>query len=77
MNQLELQGITWNLLKAREKSHVQGAIKKIARARCDRFWFCFSLVKKKLAQDFKPITKRSNSNCVIVFGSHLKTPLSN
>ena len=43
MNQSEFLAITCNLLKAREKSRMQGGI--------DLGGFCFSLVKK-LARDF-------------------------
>ena len=47
MNQSEFLAITGNLLKAREKSRVKGAIG-------------YGFASKKLARDFKPINKRSN-----------------
>ena len=67
MKQSEYLAITCNLLKAREKSHVQGAI---------GFGFGFaSNWLKNWCETFKPITKRSNRNHVITFDSHLKTAL--
>ena len=65
MNQSEYLAITCNLLKAREKSHVQGAI---------GFGFAFNWLKK-LRETFKPITKLSNHNRVITFDIHLKAAL--
>ena len=65
MNQYEFLAITCNLLKAREKSHVQGAID---------FGFASSWLKN-WHETFKPITKRSNRNHVMTFDSHLKTAL--
>ena len=65
MNQSEFIKITSNLLEAREKSRVQGAI-----------GFGFASHRLKYWRDsFKPITKRSNRNSVITFDSHLKTAL--
>ena len=62
MNQSEFQAIAYNLLKAREKSRVQGA-----------FSFGFASHFLKNAREiFKPITKRSNRNRVITLDSHLK-----
>ena len=63
MNQSEFLEITCNLLKAREKSRVQGAI---------GFSFASNWLKTR-RETFKPITKRSNRNHVITFDSHLKT----
>ena len=63
ITQSEYLAITCNLLKAREKLRVQGAI-------------CFGFTSnwlKNLRGTFKPITKRSNHNCVITFDSHLRT----
>ena len=65
MNQSQLLAITCNLLKAREKSRVQGAI---------GFGFASHWLKN-WRDSFKPITKRSNRNHVITFDSHLKTAL--
>ena len=63
MNQLESLAVTCNLLKAREKSRVQGAI-----------GFAFvSHWLKNWRGIFKPITKRSNLNRVITSDSHSKT----
>ena len=53
-----------NLLKARERLRVQGAIGF-------GFGFAFLLVEK-LVRDFKPIMKR-NGNCVVTVHSRLKT----
>ena len=59
--------IIWNLLKAREKSRVHGAI---------GFGFGFaSHWLKNWRESLKPITMRSNRNHVITFDSHLKTDL--
>ena len=66
MNQSEFLAITCNLLKAREKSHVQSAI---------GFGFVSTWLKNS-RETFKPIAKRSNRNHVIPFNSHLKTALS-
>ena len=63
MNQSEFQAITCNLLKAREKSRVHGAV-------------CFGFASHWLEnwrQIFRPINKRSNRNRLIAFDSHLKT----
>ena len=61
MNQSQFLAIIWNLLKAREKSRVNGAI-----------GFAFaSHWLKNWRESFKPITKCH----VIAFGSHLKTAL--
>ena len=59
MNQSEYLAITCNLLKAREKSRVQGAIGFAST--CLKNW----------RETFKPITKRSNRNRVITFDSNL------
>ena len=53
---------TCNLLKARERSRVQGA---------NGFGFA-SLLVEKLVRDFKPIMKR-NRNRVVTVHSRLKT----
>ena len=67
MNQTEFLEITCNLLKAREKSRVEGAIGfGLLLARWLIIWRGI----------FKPITKRSNRNRVITFDSHLKATLS-
>jgi len=63
MNQSEYLTITWNLLKAQEKSRVQGSI---------GFGFAYNWLKN-LRKTFKPITKGSNHYRVITFDSHLKT----
>ena len=65
MNQSQLLAITCNLLKAREKSRVQGAI---------GFGFASNWLKN-WHETLKPITKRSNRNRVITSDSHLKTAL--
>ena len=65
MNQSEFRAITCSSLKAREKSHVQGAI---------GFGFASNWLKKWRAT-FKLITKCSNCNHVISFDSHLKIAL--
>ena len=65
MNQSQFLAIICNLLKAREKSFVHGAI---------GFGFA-SYWLKNWRESFKPITKRSNRNHVITFDSHLKTAL--
>ena len=65
MNQPQFLAITCNSLKAREKSRVHGAI---------GFGFASHWLKN-WRESFKPITKRSNRNHVITFGSHLKTAL--
>ena len=65
MNQSQFLAIIWNLLKAREKSRVHGAI---------GFGFA-SRWLKNWRESFKPIIERSNRNHVITFGSHLKTAL--
>ena len=61
MSQSELLAITCNLLKAREKLLVHGAI-----------GFA-SLWLKNWREVFKPIPKRNNCNHVITFDRHLKT----
>ena len=65
MNQSEFQAVTPNLLKAREKSRLQGAI---------GFGFA-SHWYKNWCEIFKPITKRSNTHHLITFDSHLKSAL--
>ena len=65
MNQSQFLAITCNMLKAREKSRVQGAI---------GFGFA-SRWLKNWRDPFKPITQHSNWNHVITFDSHLKTAL--
>ena len=65
MNQSQFLAITCNSLKAREKSHVRGAI----GFGFDSHWL------KNWRESFKPITKRSNHNHVITLDSHLKTAL--
>ena len=65
MNQSEFLAIICNLLKAREKSRVHGAI---------GFDFASHWLKN-WRESFKPIIKRSNRNHVITFYSHLKTAL--
>ena len=65
MNKSEFQAVTCNLLKAREKSRVQGAIGFRFASHWLKFW----------REIFKPITKRSNRNRVTTFDSHLKTAL--
>ena len=65
MNQSKFLAITCNLLEAREKSRVQGAI---------GFGFTSHWLKN-WRESFKAITKRSNRNHVITFDSHLKTAL--
>ena len=62
-NQSEFLAITRNLLKAREKSRLQGAI-----------GFGFQWLKNWL-EIFKPVTKCSNCNPGITFESYLKTAL--
>ena len=65
MNQSQLLTIICNLLKAREKLRVHGAI-----------GFCFaSHWLKNWREAFKPITKRSNRSHVITLDSHFKTAL--
>ena len=62
MNQSEFLAITCNLLKAREKSRVHGAIGFDFASHWLKNWHDF----------FKPITKQSNGNREITFDSHLK-----
>ena len=64
MNQSQFLATICNLLKAREKSRVHGAIGFAS------YWL------KNWRESFKPITKRSNRNHVITFDSHLKTALN-
>ena len=59
----EFLPITWNLLKAREKSRVHGVIGRAPH------WL------KNWRENFKPITKRTSRNRVVTFKSHLKTAL--
>jgi len=66
MNQSQFLAITYNSLKAREKSRVHGAIGFGFASH----WF------KNWRESFKPITKRSNRNDVIAFDTHLKTALT-
>ena len=64
MNQSEFRAITWDLLKAREKSRAQGAI---------GFGFASHWLKN-WRDIFKPRTRRDSGNRVfIAFHSHLKT----
>ena len=65
MNQSQFLAITFNSLKAREKSRVQGAI----GFGFDSHWL------KNWRDSFKPITERSNHNHVITFDSDLKIAL--
>ena len=65
-NQSQFLAITWNSLKAREKSRVHGAV---------GFGFASHWLKN-WRESFKPISKRRNRNHVITFDSHLKTALS-
>ena len=65
MNQSQLLTIICNLLKAREKLRVHGAI---------GFGFASHWLKN-WREAFKPITKRSNRSHVITLDSHLKTAL--
>ena len=65
LNQSQFLAITCNLLKAREKSRVLGAI---------GFGFASHWLKS-WRKCFKLIIKRSNRNHVITFDSHLKTAL--
>ena len=60
MNQSQFLAMTCNPFEAREKPRVHGTI---------GFGFASHWLK------FKPITKRSNRNHVIIFDSHLKTAL--
>ena len=68
MNQSQFLAITCNPLEAREKSRVHGA-------RAIGFGFASHWLRN-WRDSFKPITKRSDRNHVITFGSHLKTALS-
>jgi len=65
MNQSQFLAITCNSPEAREISSVHGAI---------GFGFACHRLKNS-RESLKPITKRSNSNHVITFDSHLKTAL--
>ena len=68
MNQSQFLAITSNSLEARKKSRAHGAI---------GVGFDFIAWLKNWRVSFKPIlTKRSNRNHVITFGSHLKTALT-
>ena len=67
MNQSQFLAIISNLLKAREKSRIHGAI---------GFGFGFaSHWLKNWRESFKPNIKRRIRNHVITFDSHLKTAL--
>ena len=59
VNQSQFLAIIWNLLKAREKSRVHGAI---------GFGFASHWLKN-LRESFKPIIKRSNRNHVILLST--------
>ena len=63
MNQSQFLAIICNLLKAREKSRLHGAI---------GFGFASHWLKN-WRESFKPIIKRSNRNHIITFDSYLKT----
>ena len=65
MNPSQFLAIIWNLLKARKKSRVNGAI---------GFGFASRWLKNR-RESFKPIMKRSNRNHASTFDSHLKTAL--
>jgi len=65
MNQSQFLAITCNLLEAREKSRVHGAV---------GFGFASHWLKS-WRESFKPITKSGNRNHVMTFDSHLKTAL--
>ena len=65
MNQSQFLAILCNLLQARKKSRVHGAI---------GFDFASHWLKN-WRESFKPISKRSNRDHVITFDSHLKTAL--
>ena len=65
MNQSKFLAIICNSLKAREESRVHDAIGFGLACHWLKNW----------RKSFKPITKRSNSNHVITFDSHLKTAL--
>ena len=65
MIQSQFLANTRNSIKAREKSHVQGAIGLGFASHWLKNW----------RESFKPITKRSNRSRVITFDSHLKTAL--
>ena len=65
MNQSQFLAITCNSLKAWEKSRMHSAI---------GFGFASHWLTN-WRKSFKPITKRSNRNHVIIFDSHLKTAL--
>ena len=65
MNQSQFLAITCNSPKVREKSRLYSAI---------GFGFASDWLKN-WRESFKPITKRSNRNHVIIFDSHLKTAI--
>ena len=65
MNQSKFEVIACNVLKARQKSRVQGAIEFGFPSHWLINW----------GEIFKPITKRINCDCVITFDSPLKTAL--
>ena len=65
INQPQLLAITYNSLKARERSRVHGTI---------GFGFASHWLKN-WRESLKPVTKRSNRNHVITFDRHLKTAL--
>jgi len=66
MNQSQFLSINCNLLKAREKSRVHGAIGLGFASHWLQNW----------RKSFKPIIKHSKRSHVITFDSHLKTALS-
>ena len=63
MNQSQFLAITCNSLEAQEKSYVHGTI---------GFGFASHWLKN-WSESYKPITKRSNRNHVLIFNSHWKT----
>ena len=69
MNQSHFLAITCNSLEAREESPLHGAIGFGFGFGFDSYWL------KNWPEFFKPITKCSNRNRVIIFDSHLKTAL--
>ena len=66
MNQSQFLAITCNSLEAQEKSRVHGAIGLGFAS----YWL------KNWRESFKPITKCSNRNHVIIFNNHLRTALT-
>ena len=65
MSQSEFLPITGNLLKVREKSHLQDVID-----------FGYASHSQNWREIFKPISERSYRNRVITFDNHLKTTLT-